>query len=114
MARVKNSALLKGVSGTIAELVIKNYSGKTVITRKPNMGRIKPSPLQTLYKNVFKEAVAYAISVSRDPDKKAAFQKVLKPGQTVYHAALSHYLRKRKEEMMQVKATSSSDAVPKS
>jgi hypothetical protein len=96
MAHVKNSPLLEGVSGTIAELVIKKYGNNTVITRKPDMSRVKRTALQQYYQKVFKEAVIYARAARRDPRKKAAFEKILKPGQDIYHAALSHYLRKAK------------------
>ena len=96
MAHVKNSALLQGVKGALGELVIKQYGNRTVITKKPDMSRVKKSALQKIYRDRFKEAVVYARGVLRDPKKKAAFAKKLKDGQTVFNAALSHYLKELK------------------
>jgi hypothetical protein len=100
MAHVKNSPLLKGVSGTIDGLVFKKYGDRTVITRKPDMSRVKRSELQKLYQKNFQEGVAYAKAVGRDPKKRSAFEKKLKPGQSVFHAALSHYLKKANSKSM--------------
>ena len=103
MAVVKNNPLLQGLRGRIGNLVFKQYAYGTVVTKVPDMSRVMPTMLQKLYKDVFSEAVAYARAVERDPEKRTAFEKVLKPGQDVYHAALSSYLNKRKQEMRSMK-----------
>ena len=97
MARVKNNPLLKGVRGSIDRLVIKQYSYGTVITKKPDMSKVKPSKLQKLKQSLFKAAVAYAQSINRDPKKKAAFAKKLKPGKTVFNTAVSEYMKRSKK-----------------
>ena len=105
MAHLKNNSPLHGMSGRVGNLIFKYYpqlnngKGKQVVSKFPDMKGIKPSPLQKLRRDVFAEAVAYARSVKRDPEKRAAYEKVLKPGQTVFNAALSSYLKKRNEEM---------------
>ena len=110
MAHSNNNPLLEGFSGAIGELVVKHYpNGKTVITKKPDMSRIKRSELQKVYQTKFAEAVAYAQAAERDPEKKAAFEKVLKKGQDVYHAALSNFLRKSIEESRRMNVTEASD-----
>ena len=103
MAVVENNPLLEGLRGRVGNLIFKKYGKKTVVTKVPDMSRVKPNELQKLYKSVFSEAVAYAQAAERDPEKRAAFETILKPGQDVYHAALSHFLRKRKEEMANMK-----------
>jgi len=97
MARVKNNFLLQGVSGSIAELVIKQYSYGPVISKKPDMSQVKHSRLQKVKQSLFKEAVAYAQSINRDPKKKAAYAKKLKKGQTVFNAAVSEYMKRVKK-----------------
>jgi len=105
MAHLKHNSPLHGLRGRVGTLVFKYYAnlnngkGKQVVTKVPDMSGIKPSPLQKLRRDVFAEAVAYARIVKRDPEKRAAYEKILKPGQTVFNAALSSFLKKRNEEM---------------
>lgn len=95
MARSDNNALLAGFSGAIGkQFVVKQYNGKTVITAYPDMSRVKPSANQQMRRNVFAEAVAYAQAINNNPAKKAAYQKKLMKGQTVYRAAIAEYMRK--------------------
>jgi len=104
MAHLSNSPL-HGLSGRIGNIIFKFYphlnngKGKTVASKEPDMSRVKPSPLQELRRKVFAEAVAYARGVKRDPEKRAAYEKVRKEGQSLFNAALSNYLRKRNDEM---------------
>ena len=105
MAHSKNNPLLEGVSGKIGNLVIKQYpNGKIVITKLPDMSSVKRTELQSIYQNKFAEAVKYARAAKRDPLKSAAFEKVLKDGQDVYHAALSSFLQKSITESRLMKA----------
>jgi len=103
MAHLSKNSPLQGMSGRVGTLVFKYYpklnngKGKVVITQVPDMSRIKPSEVQKLRRSAFAEAVAYAKSIKRDPEKKAAYEKVRKPGQSLFNAALSSYLKKRKE-----------------
>jgi len=97
MARVNNNALLKGISGSLGEVVVKQYSYGTVVSKKPDMSGVRSSQLQEVKRNLFKEAVAFAQAINRDPKKKAEYAKNLKPGQTVFNAAVSEYMRREKE-----------------
>jgi hypothetical protein len=95
MARMKNNAIINGLSGQVGkQLVFKKYGNKTIVTKYPDMGGIKASQLQEVKRNKFKEAVAYAQSILRDKTKKAAYQKKLPKGKSVYHAAIQEYLKK--------------------
>ena len=95
MAREKNNALLKGVSGTIGDnFVVKQYCYGTVISAVPDMRRIKKSALQKYKQGRFADAIAYAQSIIHDRKKKAAYAKKLPMGKTVYHAAIQEYLKK--------------------
>ncbi|MGG9962003.1 hypothetical protein [Ferruginibacter sp. SUN106] len=95
MARVKSNPLLQGVSGKIGDsFVVKQYRYGTVISAVPDMRRVKKSALQKLKQNRFADAIAYAQSIIRDPEKKAAYAKKLPEGKTVYHTAIQEYLKK--------------------
>ena len=94
MARVSKNAILKGVSGAIGkQFVIKQYASGSAY---PDMDNVKFSELQKLKQSVFKQAVAYAQSVVRNPVKKKEFAKKLKKGERVYNAAIKEYLAKQK------------------
>ncbi|MBC7493922.1 MAG: hypothetical protein H7221_02860 [Flavobacterium sp.] len=97
MAKTDNP-LLKNTSGKIGNfIVVKQYKYGTVISAVPDMSRVKKSKLQKLKQNWFKDAVAYAQTILRDPKKKAAYAKKLKEGKTVYHTAIQEYLEKAKK-----------------
>lgn len=89
------SALASGLSGQVGkQLVFKRYRNKTVVTRYPDMSRVKPSPAQKNRRQVFAEAVAYARAINNDPVRKAEYLQKVPKGKTVYQFALKEYLRK--------------------
>lgn len=96
MARMQNNSLLQGISGSIGEIVIKQYRYGVVVSKKPDMSKVKKSQLQKAKQSIFKEAVAYAKNINNDPEKKKAYAKKLKKGQTVFNAAISEFLQKKK------------------
>jgi len=99
MARTDSNLILKGFSGAIGkQIVVKQYGDKTVITKFPDMTRVKPTANQKMRRGVFTEAIAYAKSIIGSPAKKAAYQKKLKKGQRVYQAAISEYMKKHIKE----------------
>jgi hypothetical protein len=91
MARVSSIIMIKG---RVGEIVFKKYGNRMVASRIPDMSGIKPTKKQKAKRSRFKEAVAYAQSIIRDPEKKAAYKKTLKRGKTVYHSAIKEYLKK--------------------
>jgi hypothetical protein len=105
MAHLAKNSPFQGLRGRIGNLVFKFYQhlnggkGKTVVSQEPDMSRVKASPIQELYRDVFAEGVKYARTVKRDPEKKAAYEKVRKPGQSLFNAALSDYMKTRVAEM---------------
>ena len=94
MARLAANSPIK-LSGKIGkELLFKDYGDKIVVTRYPDMSRVKPSRLQKVKRNIFKEAVAYAKNINRTPALKLKYLKKIKKGESVYHYAIKEYLRK--------------------
>lgn len=92
-----NNIILKGVSGAVGkQMVVKQYAYGTVVTRYPDMSRVKPSRQQKQARSVFRDAVAYAQEILRSPAKMAGYKKGLKKGETVYHKAIKEYLAKEK------------------
>ena len=96
MASSNNSLLLPKMRGQIGkQIVVKQYGNKTVITKYPDMGGIKPSKPQKKLRSRFADAVTYARAIINDPAKKAAYAMKIKKGQTVYHYAIKEYYRKK-------------------
>ena len=97
MARITKKSVFNAFSGTIGkELVIKQYKDKIVVSKYPDMSRVKPSKWQLEGRERIKEATAYALSILNDPHLKAAFEKGLKPGESVYHKAKKQYFENLK------------------
>jgi hypothetical protein len=89
-----HSPLTHGLRGQLGkQLVFKRYGKKTVVTRYPDMSKVKPSKQQQQQRSRFAEAVAYARKITHDPLLKAAYAEKVNKGQTVYHYALQEYLR---------------------
>jgi hypothetical protein len=90
MARSGNNMLLRGISGKVGDVVIKQYGNKTVITACPDMSAVKPSKKQKQANRKFALAVAYAKSLISDPVRSAQLKNKCKEG-TLYHAAIREY-----------------------
>lgn len=97
MARTKNDPLLQHFRGKLGNLVLKQYKDCIVITKCPDMSRVKRTKKQKERNGRFKKAVAYAKSILRDPEARAAYEKKLQGKRSVYHAAIAEFLEKDSE-----------------
>lgn len=75
------------------KIVVKHYGKKVVVTKAPDMSRIKPSPLQKKQRSRFAEAVAYAKHINNTPELKAAYVKKAKKSKSVYQYVLKEFLK---------------------
>ena len=99
MARVKKHSLLEVISGSIGkEVVFKRYKDKTVVSKFPDMSKVKATKRQKNQRKQITEANAYASTINRDPKLRAKYEKKLKPGESVYHYAIKEFFEKRKGE----------------
>lgn len=98
MARLKLNSFLSAFQGTIGkEIVFKQYADKTVVSRYPDMSKVKPSELQKLQRAKMKEANAYASAVRRDPKLKAKYERKLKKGESVFHRAKKDFFERERK-----------------
>jgi hypothetical protein len=72
---------------------VKQYGNRIVVSKFPDMSRVKRTKKQVSEQSKFQKAVNFAKRVLTEPKKKKEFAKKLKKGQTVYHAAISAYLK---------------------
>ncbi len=97
MAISKNNIVTETLSGKVGNVIFKNYSNKTVISRYPDMSKVVKSDKQLQNQEQFAAAHAYAKRIISDPAKKLAFMKTIPKGKMVYHAAVSKYLKESKK-----------------
>lgn len=97
MARVIENDLIENLSGKVGkQLVYKTYSYGTVVSRYPDMSKVKLSAKQKNANKLFAKAVAYAKKVIADPVLRKKYEEKLTPGKTVYNVALADYMKKNR------------------
>lgn len=97
MAISKKNVLLKFFSGQIGkQVVVKSHKNGIILAKYPDMSKAGKSEKQDKARKLFKKAQAYAKAIISDPEKKAAYQKELKDGKTVYHTLISEYMKANK------------------
>jgi hypothetical protein len=89
---------LRWAQGAIGKrFVIKHYKKRRVITKFPDMTRIIASKGQRKCRDLFKEAVVYALSIIRNKEKKEEWRKKLrKKSGDVYNALIKAYMLEAK------------------
>ncbi len=92
MAIVRNNQLTRALSGRIGNLVFRQRNGKTVVYSLP---RAYPPPTarQRSRRIQFAKAVSLAKFSISDEVQKAFFKSIARKGQSIYHAALSYFLK---------------------
>jgi hypothetical protein len=63
------------------------------------MKNIIASEKQKNYRNLFKEAVAFARDINNNPAKKAEYMQKVPRGRTVYNMAVKEYILQAKKEV---------------
>jgi hypothetical protein len=93
---ISENIILHNVRGHIGkQIVVKKYGKKTVVTKYPDMSKVKPSYLQKSKRSKFAEAVDYAQKILRTPALKAQYAKKVKRRQSVYHYAIREYMKRQ-------------------
>jgi hypothetical protein len=91
MARTNNNPLTKGMSGAIGDNIqFRTFKKGTFSGKVPDMSHVIPSKNQTKRRGIFAQAVTFAQSVMKDPEKKASYKK--REGLSVYHSAIKDYM----------------------
>ena len=98
MARLPIDSPLSGTRGRLGkEIVLKQYKDKTVVSRYPDMTKVKASALQRQQRQLFKEAMQFARLISSSPELRALYRQELQAGESVFHSAKKEYLNRFKE-----------------
>ncbi len=93
MAKITVSSMFSDLYGKIGGFVFRrSRKGKTILSRRPNMSRVKWSPAQKAHRRRFKAAVAYAHAVLKDPIRKAYYEQIaLERDSIPFNMAISDY-----------------------
>lgn len=76
MAKVKLNPLIEGISGRMGDLVFRlSSSGKTYVTRRPDMSNVKWSKAQQANRRRFQRADAYAKAALADAELRALYEE---------------------------------------
>ncbi|HVY73684.1 MAG TPA: hypothetical protein VG890_02580 [Puia sp.] len=104
MARIENNPLLQGTRGAVGDAVYKKGNGKTLVGKRPDMSRVQSTKEQTKNRHLFKDAVAYASAILKDPQKRGQYEQRIRKakgrlGEQVYPLAISEFLREHSKKM---------------
>jgi hypothetical protein len=94
MPKIEFDDPVKAIQGKIFEdMVIKRYpNGKLVISKRPNMTKVRWSKAQKANRQHFKLAIAYAKAALADPVVRAKYEKMAKKQhRDAWHVAVSDY-----------------------
>jgi hypothetical protein len=93
MAKNNNNIIINGISGHIGkQVVVKQYSFGTVVTKYPDMSNVIHTQKQIKEKGRFARAVAFAQSIIKNPEQKMEWQQKIPKDKKVYHAAIQWFL----------------------
>lgn len=96
MARIVQFSLLSSLSGKVGEIEIRRTRHGMVIAKKRAKRKKKPAGAQLETCNNFKKAVAHARKVLADFKRNNPNVSTVRRGKSVYHTALTEYLKKKK------------------
>lgn len=108
MARLHLNSLIKGMSGSLGNAVLRKVGNTTIISGKPKAPR-KQSEQQRINRQKFKAASWYAKEMLKDPQKRAYYLQKAKKLKlpNAYTAAVTEYMRKGEIKAVDTRAFTS-------
>lgn len=95
MAKVTLNPMINEIRGKVGGYVFRRASsGKLILSKAPDMSRVKWSKAQKENRQRFKKAVAYSKAAMTEPKVRAHYEKeAAKKGKRPYDLAVSDYLK---------------------
>ena len=95
MPKVRFKPMVAEIQGTMYDVVFKKSpKGKTIVTKKPDMSKVKWSPAQKDHRKRMRKANQYAQAAMANPDIRAIYEKkAAKQHGVPYRIALSDYFK---------------------
>jgi hypothetical protein len=91
MAKSYNNVITRNYSGRVGDIILKNYNGKSVMTKRPDCSKVVKTVRQLEFMNKFAKAVKYGLYVIKNQELSNYYRKK-RPDMDPYHAAMSDYL----------------------
>jgi hypothetical protein len=91
MAVSYNNVITRNYSGRVGDIILKNYAGKSVMTKRPDCSKVIKSARQLEINDKFKKAVKVGQFVLKHPES-SDFYRRKRPDMDPYHAAISDYM----------------------
>jgi len=91
MAVSYNNVITRNYSGRVGDIILKNYNGKSVMTKLPDCSKVIKTAWQLEFNDKFKKAVKYALYVIKNQELSKYYRKK-RPDLSPYHAAISDYM----------------------
>jgi hypothetical protein len=97
MAKVILSPMIKEISGKLGDYVFRRtHAGEVILSKVPDMSRVKWSKAQKEHRKRFKQAVVYAKAAMADPKVRARYEKrAAKENKRPFDLAVSDYFKGR-------------------
>ena len=95
MPRVRLSPVVEEIHGTLYDVVFKKSSkGNMIVTKRPDMSKVKWSKAQKNQRQRMAQANKYAKAAMADPKVRAKYEKrAVKEHRVPYRVALSDYFK---------------------
>ena len=95
MAKIKLSPMLQEVRGRLGDYVFRRtHTGEVILSRIPDMSKVKWSKAQKAHRQRFKKAVAYARAAMAEPKVRAVYEKMAaKNNKRPFDMAVSDYFK---------------------
>jgi hypothetical protein len=95
MAKIKLSPMLQEVRGRLGDYVFRRtHTGEVILSKVPDMSKVKWSKAQKAHRQRFKKAVAYARAAMAEPKVRAVYEKMAaKKGKRPFDMAVSDYFK---------------------
>ena len=97
MPRVRLSPLIEEIHGTLYDVVFKKSpKGKLIVTKRPDMSKVKWSKAQKNQRQRMAQASQYAKAAMADAEVRAIYEEMaVRENKRPYYVALSDYFKGR-------------------
>ena len=95
MAKITLSPMFQEIRGRLGDYVFRRtHTGEVILSKVPDMSRVKWSKAQKAHRQRFKKAVAYAKAAMAEPKVRAVYDKMAaKKGKRPFDMAVSDYFK---------------------
>ena len=102
MAISFNNVITKYFSGRVGDIVLRNYGGRSVMSKRPDCSKVVRSERQLANNDWFKKAVRFGQYAIRTTEQLKHYTKIKKSNQSAYNAAVSDFLLNSRIEAIDI------------